>query len=119
TSIVKADTSTNPIAGEHSGTETALRMSAGPYRRPQTSLYTENYTERLEQYLETGEILGAAGSGRVSAAPRSDFALATAAALLSDDEDNVVYELGGPAFSFEELAATISEVTGKTVGYRN
>jgi NAD(P)H dehydrogenase (quinone) len=27
TSMVKADTSTNPIAGEHRGTETALRMS--------------------------------------------------------------------------------------------
>ena len=119
TSIVKADTSTNPIAGEHRGTETALRMSAVPYTLLRNSWYTENYTERLEQYLETGEILGAAGSGRVSAAPRSDFAAAAAAALLADDEGNVVYELGGPAFSFEELAATISEVTGKTVGYRN
>ena len=63
TSIVKADSSSNPIAGEHRGTETALRMSAVPYTLLRNSWYTENYTERLEQYLETGEILGAASSG--------------------------------------------------------
>jgi NAD(P)H dehydrogenase (quinone) len=119
TSILKADTSTNPIAGEHRGTETALRMSAVPYTLLRNSWYVENYTERLTQYLETGEILGAVGSGRVSAAPRADFAVAAAAALLADEQGNVVYELGGPAFSFDELASTISEVTNKTVDYRD
>jgi NAD(P)H dehydrogenase (quinone) len=119
TSILNADTSTNPIAGEHRGTETALRMSAVPHTLLRNSWYTENYTGRLDQYLETGEILGAAGSGRVSGAARADYAVAAAAALLADDQDNVAYELGGPAFSFEELASTISEVTAKTVVYRD
>ena len=50
---------------------------------------------------------------------RSRSPAAAAAALLADDQDNVAYELGGPAFSFEELASTISEVTAKTVVYRD
>jgi len=119
TSIAQAGTSGNPLAPDHRGTEEVLRGSGVPATILRNSWYAENYTERLAQYLETGEILGAAGSGRVSGALRADFAVAAAAALLADDQGNVVYELGGPAFSFDELASTISEVTGKTVVYRD
>ena len=69
--------------------------------------------------LERGEIVGAAGDGRVSAAPRADYAVAAAAALLSDQPGDAVYELGGPAFDFAELARTVSAVTGSPVDYRN
>jgi NAD(P)H dehydrogenase (quinone) len=119
TSILRADTSSNPIAGEHRGTETALRTSAVPFTLLRNSWYTENYTDRLAMYLERSEIVGAASAGKVSGAPRADFAVAAAAAMLADDQGNVVYELGGPAFSLEELAATISQVTGRSVGYRD
>ena len=119
TSILRADTSTNPIAGEHRGTETALRTSAVPFTLLRNSWYTENYTERLGQYVKQGEIIGATDSGKVSGALRADYAVAAAAALLGDEEGDVIYELGGLAFSFEDLAATISEVTGETVVYRD
>ena len=48
--------------------------------------YTENYTDQLSKYLKSGEILGAAGDGKISAASRQDYAAATAAALLQDEE---------------------------------
>ncbi|GAA4709650.1 NAD(P)H dehydrogenase (quinone) [Promicromonospora umidemergens] len=119
TSILKADDTTNPLAGEHQATEQVLRASGIPVTLLRNGWYTENYTEQLEQYRQRGEIVGAAAGGKVSAAPRADFAAAAAAALLADSDGDVVHELGGPAFDFAELAATISDVTGTKVAYRD
>ncbi|MFD2795085.1 SDR family oxidoreductase [Promicromonospora vindobonensis] len=119
TSILKADDTTNPLAGEHQATEQVLRASGIPVTLLRNGWYTENYTEQLEQYLQRGEIVGAASDGKVSAAPRADFAAAAAAALLADEDGDVVHELGGPPFDFTELAATITDATGTKVAYRN
>jgi NAD(P)H dehydrogenase (quinone) len=125
TSILRADTTANPIAPDHRGTEEALRASGVPFTVLRNGWYTENYTDRLGEYLERGEILSAAGTGRVSAATRDDFAAAAAAAMLrendaddTDDADDAVLELGGPSFSFDELAAAVTEVAGRTVVHR-
>ncbi|WP_423464510.1 NAD(P)H-binding protein [Promicromonospora sp. MS192] len=119
TGILNADETSNPLAGEHQATEQALRASGLPVSVLRNGWYTENYTERLEEFLQRGEIVGATGTGKVSAAPRADYAGAAATALLTDDGDVVVHELGGQAFTFAELAATISDVTGTPVAYRD
>lgn len=127
TSILNADDTTNPLAGEHQATEQVLRASGLAITLLRNGWYTENYTDRIAEYVERGEIVGAAADGKVSAAPRADFAGAAAGALLADDAEGttegaapvVVHELGGPAFTFAELAATISDVTGAPVAYRN
>ena len=125
TSILNAGTTTNPLAPEHEATEQVLREAAVPATVLRNGWYTENYTDQLGQYLATGEVLGAAGGGRVSAAPRADFAAAAAAALIGEQEDGgqdvnfLVHELGGPAFTFEELAAALTQVTGTTVVSRD
>ena len=118
TSLLKADDTTNPLAGEHLATEQALRASGVPSTALRNGWYTENYTAQLEQYLARGEVLGATGGGAISAAPRADYAAAAVAALTADDAD-AVYELGGPAFTFDDLAAAISEVTGTPVTHRD
>jgi NAD(P)H dehydrogenase (quinone) len=119
TSILKADDTTNPLAGEHLATEQALRTASVPFVVLRNGWYTENYTGQLDQYLARGEVVGATGGGRISAAPRADYAAAAAAALMAEDADHAVYELGGPAFTFDDLAAAISEVTGTTVEHRD
>lgn len=119
TSILKAGSTSNPLAGEHEATEAALSASGIPFTVLRNGWYTENYTAQLDQYLERGEVTGATAGRRVSAAPRADFATAAATALLSDDAGDAVYELGGEAFSFDELAATISDVTGTKVAHRD
>jgi len=119
TSILNADDTTNPLAGEHQGSEQALREAGVPFTLLRNGWYTENYTDQLGQYLQRGEIVGAAGLGRISAATRQDYATAAAVALLQDDEGNRTYELGGPAFDLAELARIISEVTGTSVTYRD
>jgi NAD(P)H dehydrogenase (quinone) len=119
TSMLNADDSTNPLAAEHRDTERALRDAGVAFTLLRNGWYTENYTEQLAQYLQRGEIVGAAGSGRISAATRQDYAAAAAAALLEDQEGNPTYELGGSAFDLPELARVISEVTGTQVTYRD
>lgn len=119
TSILRADTSTNPLAPEHKGTEAALAASGVPYTVLRNSWYIENYTDQVPAYLAQGEIIGAAGTGGITGAPRADYAVAAAAALLRDREQNRVYELGGAPFTLAELAETITEVTGTKVVYRD
>jgi NAD(P)H dehydrogenase (quinone) len=116
TSMLNSDDTTNPLAGEHQDSERAVRAAGVPFTLLRNGWYTENYTDQLGQYLQRGEILGAAGSGRISAATRQDYA-AAAAVLLQDDDGNRTYELGGPAFDLPELARVISEVTGTPVTY--
>lgn len=119
TSILNADHTSNPLAGEHQDTERALRESGVPFTLLRNGWYTENYTDQLGQYLQRGEILGAAAGGRISAATRKDYAAAAGSALLQDEEGNRTYELGGPAFDLSELARVISEITGTPVTYRD
>jgi NAD(P)H dehydrogenase (quinone) len=116
TSILKADTSSLLLAEEHRATEQALAASGIPYVFLRNSWYLENYTEQLPVYLEHG-IAGAAGTGRVSAATRADYAEAAAAVLVSEGHEGAVYELGGPSFSMAELAAAVSAAAGRTVSY--
>jgi len=80
---------------------------------------TENYTDQIGRYLEAGEIVGAAGTGRISAAARRDYAAAAAAALLEDEAGNRAYELGGRAFGLPGLARTVTGATGAPVTYRD
>ncbi|MCI2238635.1 NAD(P)H-binding protein [Paenibacillus sp. TRM 82003] len=119
TSILRADTSGNPLAPDHRATEEALAASGIPTTVLRDGWYLENYTEALGQYLAAGEVVGSAHDGRVSAASRADYAAAAAAALLADDDGDRVHELGGPGFTLAELAATVSEVTGTPVAYRD
>jgi NAD(P)H dehydrogenase (quinone) len=119
TSILNADHTTNPLAAEHQDSERALRDAGIPFTLSRNSWYTENYTDQLSMYLKSGEILGAAGDGKIAAASRQDYATAAAVALLQDEGGNRTYELGGPAFDLFQLARIISEVTGTKVTYHD
>jgi NAD(P)H dehydrogenase (quinone) len=119
TSMLNADHSTNPLVGEHRDSETALREAGLPFTLLRNGWYSENYTDQIGQYLEAGEIVGATGDGRISAATRPDYAAAAAAALLEDAEGDRTYELGGRAFDLPELARIITEATSTKVTYRD
>jgi len=110
TGILNADHTSNPLAGEHQDTERALRDAGVPFIVLRNGWYTENYTDRLAQYLEAGEIVGAAGHGRISAA---------VAALLQNVDGSRAYELGGPSFDLFELAETIRTIIGTAVTYHD
>ena len=78
-SMLSADHSTSPLAGEHRETERVLRDAAVPHAVLRNGYYTEGYADHLGEYLAAGEIIGAAGHGRMSTATRQDYATAAAA----------------------------------------
>jgi NAD(P)H dehydrogenase (quinone) len=113
TSAPKADTSDMKLVTEHLATEQFLLDSGLPSAFLRNSWYIENYN--FEAALEHG-LFGAAGAGKISGAPRADYAEAAAAALLADNPKQV-YELGGEPFTLAELAAEISRQSGREVTY--
>ena len=79
--------------------------------------YLENYTAQVPVHLEHG-VIGAAGSGRISAAARADYAEAAAVALLAEDSAGKIHELGGDEpFTMADYAATLAEHSGQAIAY--
>ena len=119
TSILHADTSGITLAAEHRDTEAALRASGIPTIILRNGWYTENYTGNLTTALAHG-VAGAAGTGRISAATRQDFAEAIAAAVTGRAEAGRIYELAGDSsFTLGELAAEVAGQSGKPVAYNH
>ena len=72
----------------------------------------------LARGAETGQLTGSTGDGRVASATRADYADGIAAVLLEDGHVGQVYEFSGDhSWTFDELAATISEIVGRDVNY--
>ncbi|GLY33036.1 SDR family oxidoreductase [Kineosporia sp. NBRC 101731] len=119
TGIAGADSTTMKLASDHLATEAALKASGLPVVLLRHGWYLENYTDQIAGALERGVVAGAAGSGRVSAATRADFAAADVEALLSS-KGGEVFEMGGDeAFTLTEFAAELSKQSGKEVRYQN
>ena len=106
------------LGRDHWATEEHLR--AGGLRH--TILRDNLYADSLAFMVgEDGVIRGPARDGRVAVLARDDAADVAAAVLLSPAEHaGRTYELTGPqALTLAEIAATISEVTGRAVSYHN
>lgn len=119
TSIPKADTTPMQLAAEHRLTEEVIAASGIPATILRNSWYLEGYASQVPTYLEHG-VVGSAGDGRISGATRADFAEATAVVLAAPVADHVgrTYELGGDeSFTLTDLAAAVSEATGRDVAY--
>lgn len=120
TSVLHADTSTLGLAAEHRDTEAALKASGVPHVLLRNGWYSENYLANVPSAVEHGVLLGSAGEGRISSAPRADYAQAAAVVLTTEGQADKVYELAGDSsYTLTELAALISQKTGKPVVYQN
>ncbi len=120
TSLLRADTSTLSLAGEHLETEKALKASGIPYTILRNGWYTENYSGSIGGALAGGAFIGSAGNGKISSAARADFAEAAAVVLTSDGHQGKTYELAGDkAYTLTDLASEITKQSGKTIPYKN
>jgi len=120
TSLLHADSSTLSLAGEHLATEKALKESGIENTILRNGWYTENYTNSIEGALAGGAFIGSAGDGKISSATRADFAEAAAVVLSDENHKGKVYELAGDEFyTLSDLAAEISNQTGKNIPYKN
>jgi len=118
----KNETSSSPIVQvtqSHLETETALKESGISYTILKHTLYTDMLPIFIgDKVLETGVIFQPAGDGKVAFATRTDMAEAAANILTSQGHENKEYEIAGnKAWSYQEIAGIISEITGKPITY--
>jgi len=121
TSVLRASETTLAIAAEHKATEAVLRAVGVPFVLLRHGWYCENYVFRVQAAVASGTLPHHAGDGRISAAPRADFAEAAVAILTSPEpQAGKVYELAGStSFTFADLAAMAARITGKPVAADN
>ena len=120
TSLLHADTSSLDLAPSHLATEEMIKASGIPYTFLRNSWYTENYTASVGGALAGGALLGSAGEGRISSAPRADYAEAAVAVLTGQGHEGQTYELGSDEpYTLADLAAEISRQTGRTIPFKN
>lgn len=120
TSLLHASTSSLNLAGEHMATEELLKSSGIPHTILRNGWYTENYTASVPSAVAAGAFVGCAGEGKISSATREDYAEAAAVVLTSEGQVGKVYELAGDgAYTLKDLAAEISNQTGKNIPYKN
>lgn len=118
TSILRADTSDLALAADHRATEDLITASGVPFTFLRNGWYVENYTANAAPALATGQVVGSAGDGRISAATREDLAAAAATVLAGGEHAGAVYELAGDtAFTLAEYAAALGAATGREIGY--
>lgn len=104
------------LARDHWATEEHIRKSGLAFTFLRDSLYADFLPFMVG---EDGVIRGPAGDGRAAVVAQDDIADA-AAAVLQDPGPHAgrTYDLTGPeALTFAEMAAVISEVTGREVRY--
>ena len=120
TSLLNAAESPMLLAADHKATEEAILASGLTYTILRNGWYTENHTGSLGGAIAAGAMIGSAGAGRFSSAARADYAEAIAATAATSGHDNAIYELAGDtAYSYADMAAEVSRLTGKTIPYND
>jgi len=120
TSMLRADTSSLTLAGEHQATEAYLKSAGVDYVLLRNGWYLENSTAVIAAALAQGTIIGSAGQGRFASATRADYAGAAVTVLTQPGHANKTYELAGNhAFSMVEFAEELSRQAGRPIVYKN
>ncbi|AJZ87946.1 quinone oxidoreductase [Klebsiella michiganensis] len=120
TSLLHADKSPLALAEEHIVTEQQLKASGVPFTLLRNGWYTENYLASVPPAIQHGVFIGSAGEGKIASATRADYAAAAAKVLTLDNQAGKVYELAGDhGWTLAELAAEVSQQSGKPVVYQN
>jgi NAD(P)H dehydrogenase (quinone) len=120
TSLLNATQSPMLLAADHKATEEAILASGLTYTILRNGWYTENHTGSLGGAIAAGAMIGSAGAGRFSSAARADYADAIAATAATSGHDNAIYELAGDtAYTYADMAAEVSRLTGKTIPYND
>ena len=120
TSVLKASENLKFVPGiDHYHTETFLKESGIAYTSLRNTFYIEVLPSILGGALQNGQWYYAAGNGKVNFAARADMAEAIAnVAIAPAAHANKIYEIAGShSYTFPEIAAVLSKVTGKTIQY--
>lgn len=107
------------FAAIHSDTEEQLKASGLNWTILRPSTYTELIIPNAQRAIASGVLDTPVGEGRISYILRQDIARVAAVVLTEGDHSGKTYELTGPkAISQAEIAAILSEISGKSVIYQ-
>lgn len=110
--------SESAIEDDHFWTEQAIAASSMSWTFMRHGLYTDNLLWTLPQAIATGTLANATANQGRHSVTREDCAQADAVALASGETARAIYEITGPAaVTAEEIAAIVSELTGKPLAY--
>lgn len=98
----------------HTSAEQALAEKQGSYTILRNGLYTDPFVALALAQSLSGSIRSASGSQRIVTSSIGDLGEAAVRALL-DPPRQLLWELRGPSWSFDELAATLTRLTGGPV----
>ncbi|WP_035746964.1 SDR family oxidoreductase [Arthrobacter sp. CAL618] len=122
TSIIGAGNEANPaiVTMDHRATETDLRNSGLAWNVLRDGQYAEALADLVAPVaVATGEWYANEAEGRIALVSRDDCVASAAAILRGAGRDNTVYEITGPdLLSYREVAAMVSEISGRPVAYR-
>lgn len=120
TSIAFAENMKIGLENVHLATEYMIRTTNIPFTFLRNAIYMDALVnENLQVNIAQGELVTSAPTGLINYVTRDNLALAAAVVLTGEGHDNKTYELASPKpFSFNELAALLSEVSGQPIKHR-
>ncbi|MBD3892182.1 SDR family oxidoreductase [Olleya marilimosa] len=109
------------LQDSHLKTENWIKESGMTYTFLQNATYLDMLPMFIgEQVLETGVIMQPAQNGKSSLVLRQELAEAAAVVLTSDGHENKEYPLvNNQAISYNEVAETIAQISGKDITYQS
>jgi NAD(P)H dehydrogenase (quinone) len=104
------------ITPSHRDTEWALRESGLAWTALRHAFYAEYQVPVGAQAIATGQLIHNNGDGKTAYVSRGDCAAAAAAVLTTEGHEDKAYDITGPeSFNQGEVAALLSEVSGRPV----
>ncbi|WP_461242835.1 NAD(P)H-binding protein [Secundilactobacillus muriivasis] len=113
TSYSHADTAKSPLSEDHKYTEKALKESGLAYSFLRNNWYLENDAGVIQGAFKGQPFTYAAGEGKVGWAPEAAYAEA-AARVLATADPKAIYEFGGPAITYAQLAEQVKAVSDQS-----
>lgn len=123
TSAVGADRPDAPgFLADHTVTEGLLRDSGLPVTPLRNTFYSDSFVNPavVGAAIEAGETVAADGGRALNTATIADLARAAAVVVAGGPGEHAgrAYELRGPLWTYDELAATIAAESGRPVTHR-
>ncbi len=113
TSMPNPETSAVTFAGDHLGTENAIKASGVPYTILRNSWYQENLFMGLPAALKSGQWYSASADGKIPYIAHADCARAATAALIKAPANQTLTLTGPELLTTQQVAALAAAATGK------
>jgi NAD(P)H dehydrogenase (quinone) len=104
------------VSHDHGATEQAIRDRGLRWTALRNGLYAESQVATAARAAASGRLVHNNGDGRTAYVSREDCAAAAAAALTGDGHEDRVYDITGPELVTQaQVAAMVSDITGRAV----